>query len=72
MADTHAKAGISTEAAQRLIAAAEAKAAELGKPFVTAIVDDAGVLKAFSRIPSWSAISLSARSASAVGTTART
>ena len=50
MADTVAKAGISSEAAQRLIAGAEAKAAELGKPFVTAVVDDAGVLKAFSRM----------------------
>ena len=50
MADTFAKASISTEAARRLIAAAEAKAAELGKPFVTAIVDDEGVLKAFSRM----------------------
>jgi uncharacterized protein GlcG (DUF336 family) len=50
MADTFAKASISTEAAQRLIAAAEAKAAELGKPFVTAVVDDGGVLKALSRM----------------------
>jgi uncharacterized protein GlcG (DUF336 family) len=46
MTDTYTKAGISSEAARRLIAAAEAKAAELGKPFVTAVVDDAGVLKA--------------------------
>jgi len=50
MADTFAKASISSEAARRLIAAAEAKADELGKPFVTAIVDDEGVLKAFSRM----------------------
>ena len=40
MADTFAKASISSEAARRLIAAAEAKADELGKPFVTAIVDE--------------------------------
>jgi len=50
MADTFAKASISTEAAGRLIAAAEAKAAELGKGFVIAVVDDGGVLKAFSRM----------------------
>jgi uncharacterized protein GlcG (DUF336 family) len=50
MADSYAKASISTEAARRLIEAAEAKAAELGKPFVTAVVDDRGVLKAFSRM----------------------
>jgi uncharacterized protein GlcG (DUF336 family) len=50
MADTYAKSSISTEAAHRLIAAAEAKAGELGKPFVIAVVDDDGVLKAFSRM----------------------
>ncbi len=50
MADTFAKASISSEAARRLITAAEAKAAELGKPFVTAVVDDGGVLKALSRM----------------------
>ena len=50
MSDTYAKSSISTEAAHRLIAAAEAKAGELGKPFVIAVVDDDGVLKAFSRM----------------------
>jgi uncharacterized protein GlcG (DUF336 family) len=50
MADTYAKSSISTEAAHRLIAAAETKAGELGKPFVIAVVDDDGVLKAFSRV----------------------
>src|SRR3954453_13224218 len=50
MADTFAKSSISTEAAARLIAAGEARAAELGKPFVIAVVDDGGVLKAFSRM----------------------
>jgi uncharacterized protein GlcG (DUF336 family) len=50
MADTYAKSSISTEAAHRLIAAAEAKAGELGKPFAIAVVDDDGVLKAFSRM----------------------
>ena len=50
MADTFAKSSISTEACGRLIAAAEAKAAELGKAFVIAVVDDGGILKAFSRM----------------------
>src|SRR3954463_7764265 len=50
MADTYTKGSVSTEAAHRLIAAAEAKAGELGKPFVIAVVDDDGVLKAFSRM----------------------
>jgi uncharacterized protein GlcG (DUF336 family) len=50
MADTYSKGSISTEAARRLIEAAEAKADELGKPFVIAVVDDDGVLKAFSRM----------------------
>ena len=50
MADTFEKASISTELAHRMIAAAEAKAGEMGIPFVIAIVDDSGVLKAFSRM----------------------
>jgi uncharacterized protein GlcG (DUF336 family) len=50
MADTFPKASISTEAAHRIIAAAEAKASEMGTPMVIAVVDDGGVLKAFSRM----------------------
>src|SRR4051812_32830830 len=50
MADTYSKSSISTEAAHRLIAAAEGKAGELGKPFAIAVADDDGVLKAFSRM----------------------
>ena len=50
MADTYSKASISTELAHRAIAAAEAKANEMGIPFVIAIVDESGVLKAFSRM----------------------
>ena len=50
MADTFPKASISTEAAHRMIAAAEAKASEMGTPMVIAVVDDGGVLKAFSRM----------------------
>jgi len=36
--------------AQRLVAAAEAEAALMGHPIATAIVDNGGVLKAFSRM----------------------
>src|SRR3954467_196805 len=50
MAQTFPKASITTKAARQAIAAAEAKAGELGKPFVIAVVDDGGVLKAFSRM----------------------
>jgi uncharacterized protein GlcG (DUF336 family) len=47
---TFPKASISSEAAHQAIAAAEAKAAEIGVPMDIAIVDDSGVLKAFSRM----------------------
>ena len=50
MADTFPKQSITSDAAHRIVAAAEAKAAEMGKPMVIAIVDDGGVLKAFSRM----------------------
>ena len=50
MAQTFPKASISTEAAHEIIAAAEAKAAEIGTPMVIAIVDDGGMLKTFSRM----------------------
>ena len=50
MAQTFAKSSISTEAAHRMIGGAEAKAAEIGTPMVIAVVDDGGVLKAFSRM----------------------
>jgi uncharacterized protein GlcG (DUF336 family) len=50
MADTFSKASISTGLARRIIEGAEAKADELGIPFVIAIVDESGVLKAFSRM----------------------
>ena len=50
MAQTFPKSSLSTEAAHQAIEAAEAKAAEMGKAMVIAIVDDAGILKAFSRM----------------------
>jgi uncharacterized protein GlcG (DUF336 family) len=50
MADTFEKESITTEAAHRIIRAAERKALELGQPMVIAVVDEAGSLKAFSRM----------------------
>jgi uncharacterized protein GlcG (DUF336 family) len=50
VAQTFPKASISTEAAHQAIAAAEAKASEIGTPMVIAICDDGGVLKAYSRM----------------------
>lgn len=47
---TFAKHSISCSVAQRMISAAEQKARELGLHVVTAIVDESGILKAFSRM----------------------
>jgi uncharacterized protein GlcG (DUF336 family) len=44
------KQSITSEAAHRIIAACEQKASEIGRPMVIAVVDDAGVLKAFLRM----------------------
>jgi uncharacterized protein GlcG (DUF336 family) len=48
--NTFQKSSITTEAAQRLIAAAEAKARDMGKPMSIAVVDGDGTLKAFHRM----------------------
>jgi uncharacterized protein GlcG (DUF336 family) len=48
--DTVPIATISTDAAHRVIAAAEAKAAEIGVPMCIAVADAGGNLKAFSRM----------------------
>ena len=51
MADnTFQKASITAQAAQRMIAAAELKAIEMGRPMVIAVVDGDGNLKAFTRM----------------------
>src|SRR4030081_1727431 len=50
MSETFNKASISTESAHRIVAAAEAKANAMGHPFVIAVCDESGVLKAFSRM----------------------
>lgn len=50
MAATVSRPSISSELAKAMIEAAEQKAAEMGHPFVIAIVDESGVLKALSRM----------------------
>ena len=50
MSETFNKPSISTELAHKVVAAAEAKAKEMAHPFVIAVCDEAGVLKAFSRM----------------------
>ncbi len=48
--NTFQKASITAEAAQRIIAAAEVKAVEMGRPMCIAVVDGDGNLKAFTRM----------------------
>jgi uncharacterized protein GlcG (DUF336 family) len=50
MAKIFEKRSITSEAAHQIIAAAERKASEIGRPMVIAVVDDGGALKAFSRM----------------------
>ena len=50
MSEVFEKKSISSDLAHRVIAAAEAKATEMGVPMGIAICDEAGVLKAFSRM----------------------
>ena len=50
MPDSFTKQSITSDLAHRMIAAAEAKAAEMGTPMVIAVCDESGVLKAFSRM----------------------
>ena len=50
MAQVFRKTSITSETAHRMIDAAERKAREIGHPMVIAVVDEAGVLKAFSRM----------------------
>lgn len=47
--DVVTRAGISADAAQRVVGAARDAAASLGSPVTIAVVDDAGVLKALAR-----------------------
>ena len=50
MTDMFEKASISSDLAHRIVAAAEAKAVDMGVPMNIAVVDESGVLKAFSRM----------------------
>jgi uncharacterized protein GlcG (DUF336 family) len=50
MSEVFEKKSISSDLAHRVIAAAEAKATEMGVPMGIAICDEAGVLKAFTRM----------------------
>ncbi len=50
MAATFERPSVTAELAKVMIEAAERKAKEMGHPFAIAIVDDSGVLKAFSRM----------------------
>lgn len=50
MANSLTKQSITQEAADRIIAAASAKATEMGVPMVISVVDESGVLKAFRRM----------------------
>lgn len=50
MSNALSKLSISQQAADRLIEAASAKAAEMGTPMVIAVVDESGTLKAFRRM----------------------
>jgi uncharacterized protein GlcG (DUF336 family) len=50
VAATFERSSVTAELARAMIDAAERKAAEMGHPFVIAVVDESGVLKAFSRM----------------------
>jgi uncharacterized protein GlcG (DUF336 family) len=50
MAATFDRPSVTTELAKAMIEAAERRSADMGHPSVIAVVDDSGVLKAFSRM----------------------
>lgn len=50
MSVTVTKKSISAESARKVIEGAEAKARAMGAPMVIAVVDESGILKAFSRM----------------------
>lgn len=58
MAQTFEKQSISAEMAQKMVAAAVAKAQELGIPQVAAVLDESGHLKAFCRMDSAPLVSI--------------
>ena len=60
MADTFTKQSISAAVAQKMVAAAVAKAEELGVGQVVAILDESGLLKAFCRMEGTPLVSIEA------------
>lgn len=58
MAHTITKQSVSHESAQKMVAAAVAKATELGVPQVVAVLDESGLLKAFCRMDGAALISI--------------
>jgi uncharacterized protein GlcG (DUF336 family) len=50
MTATFERPSVTSELARAVIDAAERRAVQMGHPFVIAVVDDSGVLKAFSRM----------------------
>lgn len=60
MKPSHLRPSITAELAHAMIAAAEREAVALGLHVVTAIVDESGVLKAFSRMDNAPLVSVSA------------
>ena len=58
MADTFTKQSISHETAHKMVAAAVAKATELGIPQVVAVLDESGLLKAFCRMDGAALVSI--------------
>ena len=60
MADTFTKQSISAAVAQKMVAAAVAKAEELGVGQVVAVLDESGLLKAFCRMEGTPLVSIEA------------
>ncbi len=60
MADTFTKQSISAAVAQKMVAAAVAKAEELGIGQVVAVLDESGLLKAFCRMEGTPLVSIEA------------
>lgn len=50
MASTYSKKSLTAERAQKIIQSSQTKALEMGNPFSIAVVDESGVLKAFTRM----------------------
>lgn len=58
MAETFTKHSVSHESAQKMVAAAVAKATALGVPQVVAVLDESGLLKAFCRMDGAALVSI--------------